>query len=119
GPDADRDLRPWLGATRRWQGGGSPARRCRVVRPGRETLARGHAQHGDDAHRAAGGTGRQGRRLDGAGERRAIPDVSVSADRAPPGRTLTPRSPATRLARSRAAWQWRATMEEHTRWTAC
>ena len=41
-------------------------------RAGREALAWGNAHHGDDAHRHSGGAGRQDRRLDGAGQRRAV-----------------------------------------------
>ena len=55
------------------------------IRPGdldlarRETLAWGHADNGHDAHRHSGGVERQGRRLDGKGQRRAISQVIIRA----------------------------------------
>ena len=58
-------------------GRGNPAGRCRLVSPRREALARGHADDGDRRisqfrKRLAG----QDRRLDGEGERRAVPRVT-------------------------------------------
>jgi quercetin dioxygenase-like cupin family protein len=62
------------GRAQRW---GGPVEE---IRPGdvvwfaarREALARGHADHGHDAHRHSGKARRQGRRLDGTGQRRTI-----------------------------------------------
>src|SRR2546426_7218899 len=46
-----------------------------MVSARREALAWGDADDGDDAHRHSGSARRQGRRLDGTGARRAIPEV--------------------------------------------
>ena len=51
---------------------GDPAGRRRLVRAGREALARRVAHDGHDAHRHPGGARRQGGRVDGAGDRRAV-----------------------------------------------
>ena len=51
---------------------GDPPRRCRLVLPAREALARGNADLGDDAHRHSGSARRQGCRLAGAGQQRPV-----------------------------------------------
>ena len=53
-PDADRHRRLRLGAAGGRAGRGDPARRRGVVPAGREALARGRADHRDDAHRHPG-----------------------------------------------------------------
>ena len=65
------------GWAQRWGGPdrGNPARRRGLVSAGRKALARGDADDGDDAHRHPGEARRQSRRLDGKGQRRAIPQV--------------------------------------------
>ena len=52
---------------------GDPPGRRGLVPAGREALARRLADHRDDAHRHSGAARRQGRRLDGKGDRRAVP----------------------------------------------
>ena len=60
---------------------GNPAGRCGLVRVGREALARRCTRHGHDAYRHSGAARRQGRRLDGKGQRRTIPAVTASEGR--------------------------------------
>src|SRR2546427_1122375 len=72
--DGRSRLREKLGRSRR----GDPPRGCGLVPAGRETLARGHADPPDDAHRHPGGTRRQRRQLDGGGQRRTVPASSRS-----------------------------------------
>ena len=71
-PDAHRHGRlrpgPALGRPDR----GDPAGRRGLVSAGREALARGDADDGHDAHRHPGAARRQGRRVDGKGQRRAV-----------------------------------------------
>src|SRR3954464_5872837 len=50
-PDADRQLRPWLGAARGWARGGDTAGGRRRVPARREALARRFRHHGHDAPR--------------------------------------------------------------------
>ena len=81
GHNPDRDLRRRLGPA-----AGGPVEDIRpgerrVVRAGREALARRHARDGDDAHRHSGSAERQPRRLDGAGHRRAISGKGLMAVR--------------------------------------
>jgi hypothetical protein len=52
------------------------ARRCRLVSTGREALARRDADDRDNSHRDSGIAERQGRRVDGEGQRRAISQMS-------------------------------------------
>ena len=60
---------------------GDPAGRRGVVRARREALARGDAADGDDAHRGAGGVGRECGRVAGARQRRAVRRVTGEQDR--------------------------------------
>lgn len=53
-------------------GRGDPAGRCGVDPARSEALARGRADHRDDAHRHPGKARRPGRRVDGKGHRRTI-----------------------------------------------
>ena len=73
--DADRHRRLRPGAARGRPDRGNPAGRRRLVRAGRKALARRGAHHRHDPHRHPGGARRQGRRLDGAGQRRAVSDA--------------------------------------------
>ena len=63
---------------------GNPAGRRGLVPAGREALARRRANHGHDAHRHSGTARRQGRRLDGTGQRRTIPGL-IKAETKPIG----------------------------------
>ena len=58
---------------------GDPAGRRGLVPARREALARRVADHGDDAHRHSGAARRQGRRLDGEGQRRTVSSVTIGA----------------------------------------
>jgi 4-carboxymuconolactone decarboxylase len=72
GPDSDRDgghgARAALGLSRR----GNPAGRRGLDSARSEALARGRAEQFDGAHRHRGTARRQGRRLDGEGQRCAV-----------------------------------------------
>ena len=61
--------------TRRRPDRGNPTGRCRLVSTRREALARCRANYCHDAYRHSGSARWQGRRLDGKGQRRAIPGV--------------------------------------------
>src|SRR5690348_725756 len=65
----------------------NPSWRRRLVRAERKALARRDGHYRDDAHRRAGEARRQGRRVVGKGERRAV-------------RRLTPTNEPTKLIRS-------------------
>ncbi len=85
--DADRHVRLWVGAGLGRAGRADPPRGRGQVCAGREALAWRDADDGDDAYRNPRGARRQDRRLDGAGERRAIPGViSPRPDAGRPGR---------------------------------
>ena len=71
GPDADRDCR-LRGPARGGFGRGDPAGRRGVVFARREALARRGGNDGHDPYRRPGKAQRQGRRLDGKGDRRTI-----------------------------------------------
>ena len=75
-PDADRHRRlrldPVLGRTQ----GGNPAWGRHLLSARQEALARRDADDGDDPYRHPGGAERQGRRLDGKGQRRAVPRLT-------------------------------------------
>ena len=73
--DADRDGRLRSGPARGRSDRGDSAGRRGLVRAWRETLARRDGHHGDDAHRHSGEARRQGRGLDGEGQRRTIPGL--------------------------------------------
>ena len=78
--DTDHHGRLRLGtASRRARRRDSSGRRGLVLAR-REALARRHANHSDDAHRHSGEKGWQGRRLDGARHRRAIPKINSAVD---------------------------------------
>ena len=77
-PDLDRHVRPRLGAALGRPDRGNPARRRRLVSARREALARRRADDGDDAYRHSGSAQRQSRRLDGKGQRRAIPEPDAA-----------------------------------------
>jgi len=65
-----------LGWAQRWGGPMEEIRPGDVgVRAGREALARGDAADGDNAHRGAGGVGRECRRVAGARQRRSVRGV--------------------------------------------
>src|SRR5437763_4055989 len=51
----------------------NPRRRHRGLPARRKTLARRHGHHSHEPHRHPGSTRRQGRRLDGKGQRRGLP----------------------------------------------
>ena len=74
-PDADRHGRLRLGAALRAGRSRKSGRATCLVPAGREALARRDGDHGHDAHRHSGSARRQGRRLDGAGQRRAVPEL--------------------------------------------
>jgi hypothetical protein len=76
GTDTDRHGRLRMGSAGGWRDRGDSSRRCGLVRAGRETLARGYTDHGYDSHRSSGTIRWQGRGLDGARQRRAIPTVN-------------------------------------------
>ena len=69
GQTLDRDGRLRLASALGRPDRGDPARRRGLVPAGREALARRHGDHGHDAHRHSGEARRQGRRLDGEGQR--------------------------------------------------
>ncbi len=78
----------------------NPAGRCRLVRAGREALARCKPDCGDDAYRHSGGSQRESCRLDGTGQRRPVAGNAQTTDlqalRSPCNRyssTLAPRRP--------------------------
>ena len=73
GPDADRD--GGCGWAQRWGGPVEEIRPGDVVwiPPGEKHWHGATRHHGDDAHRHSGTARRQGRRLDGKGQRRTIP----------------------------------------------
>ena len=75
GQTLDRHLRLWPRAALGRPHRGDPAWGCDLVRAGREALARRGANHGDDAYGHSGEAQRQDRRVDGAGERRAISGI--------------------------------------------
>src|ERR1700683_3356709 len=60
---------------------GKPSRRCRMVFARGETLARRYADDSDDAHRHCRSPEREGCRLDGEGQRRAISSLTPGAVR--------------------------------------
>ena len=68
----------WPGAARGRSDRGNPSRRCGLVPARRQALAWGHADYGYDAYRHSRSTRRQGRRMDGEGQRRAIPGLIQS-----------------------------------------
>src|ERR1700741_3163201 len=74
-PDPDRHLWTWLGAVCGWTDRGNPPRRRRLVSAWREALAWRDSDDRDDACRRYGIAKRQERRLDGNGQRRAIPQM--------------------------------------------
>ena len=78
-PDRHDRLRP--GPTRGRPGRGDPSWRRRLLCAGGEALARGGADHGDEPYRHPGKARRQGGRLDGEGQRRAVPGLSSRLDR--------------------------------------
>jgi hypothetical protein len=80
-PDVDHHVGLGLGATRRRPDRRSAPRRCRLVSARPEALARRDADHCNDAHRHSGNPERQERRLDGKGQRRAIPQLSPREER--------------------------------------
>jgi hypothetical protein len=65
------------GPVRGWASRGNPARRCGLDPAGSEALARRRADHRDDTHRHPGKARRQGRRVDGKGQRGAIPELTA------------------------------------------
>jgi hypothetical protein len=69
GPDAHRDCGAWVGAALGQRNRGDPVGRRGLVRARREALARRDTADGDNAHRGAGGVGRECGRLDGARQR--------------------------------------------------
>ena len=73
--DCHRRLR--LGAARRRRGRGNPAWRCGLVPAWREALARRDPDDGNDAYRHSGSAERQSRRMDGKGQRPAIPGLTT------------------------------------------
>ena len=73
GQTLDRHVRLRVGAGLGRPGRGDPPRRRGLVCAGREALARRDAHDRHDAYRHPGGARRQGRRLDGARQRRAVP----------------------------------------------
>jgi hypothetical protein len=64
------------GARTAWHTHPLGQRRCRLVSTGREALARRDADDRDNSHRDSGIAERQGRRVDGEGQRRAISQMS-------------------------------------------
>ena len=72
-PDINSDSRLRLGPARGRPRRRNPPWRCRLVPTRREALVRRHGNHRHDPHRHPGSVARQGRRLDGAGDRRTIP----------------------------------------------
>jgi hypothetical protein len=73
GSDAHRDGGSWLRAERGRSHRRDSSRGCGLVSARREALARRHARQRVDAPRHPGGTRREGRELDGEGQRRTIP----------------------------------------------
>src|SRR5207237_146011 len=71
-PDLDRDRRLRVGAALGRAERGHPAGGRDLVPARRKALARSHGHHGPDAHRHPGKARRQGRRVDGARQRRAV-----------------------------------------------
>src|SRR4051812_4900351 len=78
GAESDRDVRPRPGAELGRAGAGDPPRRRGLVSAEREALARRRADDGDDAHRDSGGARRQGGRVAGEGERRAVRQAALT-----------------------------------------
>jgi hypothetical protein len=72
-PDPDRDGGHQPGAALGRPGRGDPARRRRLDSARPKTLARSLGKHRNDAHRHYGTARRQDRRMDGKGQRRAVP----------------------------------------------
>src|SRR5215475_4617324 len=75
GEDSDRDSGAGVGTARRRSDRGDPSGRRRVVSARTETLAWRVADECHDPHRHPGVSRWQGRRLDGEGQRRAIPEA--------------------------------------------
>ena len=73
--DSDRDSGAGVGTARRRSDRGDPSGRRRVVSARTETLAWRVADECHDPHRHPGVGRWQGRRLDGEGQRRAIPEA--------------------------------------------
>ena len=77
GADPDRHGRLRLGPAGGRPGRGGPSRRRGLVPAGREALARRDGDHGHDPYRHPGTARRQGRRLAGTRQRRAVPQVML------------------------------------------
>src|SRR5207245_1483618 len=80
GSDPDCDGWPRPGPTLGWSNRGHSSGGRDLVRTGGETLAWRRTKHSDDPYRYSGKARRQDRRLDGKGQRRAIPGVIVEED---------------------------------------
>lgn len=72
GADADRHFRSGQGAATGRSDPVNKSGRCRVDSTRRKALAWGRPQHRDGPHRHRRSAGRQGGRLDGAGQRRTV-----------------------------------------------
>ena len=106
GPDPHRHVGQRTGPALGRSDRGHPSRRRRVVRAGREALARRRADDGHDAHGHSGAARRKNGRLDGEGQRRtvwAMTSQEKSSSSRAPAAALAKRPPGTSPRRGHAS----------------